>query len=185
MVRLHIPSRVPAAAIDRQHDQDKGVPDRNRGWRVNKNFPQRCVNTTTIKFPFLNLSTEYYEARKSLGDISVTEGIYDAMYRSPFGGGLRSLLQRISGDAPSLFQIFTISRNPASFSLTAMTLLQSTSSDLHYTIWKLLNARKGFTQSAEAIRDYFDYLRRQGAIVDGTVEFEDAEKIKGMKIEFR
>jgi hypothetical protein len=106
------------------------------------------------------------------------------MFHTPFAGGLRSLLQGILGNSPLHFQIFTILRSPASFSLTAMTLLQTTSSHLHHTIWRLLNARKGFMQNAEAIRDYFNYLQRKSAIVDGMVDFEEGEKIKGMKIEF-
>ena len=40
-------------------------------------------------------------------------------------------------------------------------------------------------QNAEAIRDYFDYLQRKSAILDGTLDFEEGEKLKGMKIEFR
>ena len=46
-------------------------------------------------------------------------------------------------------------------------------------------ARKGFVQNAEAIRDYFDFLKREGAIVDGTLDFEEGEKIRGIKVEFR
>jgi hypothetical protein len=66
-----------------------------------------------------------------------------------------------------------------------MTLLQGTFTELDYTVYALLSARKGFTQNAEVIRDYFDLLQLQSAIVDGTVDFEEGEKTKGMKIEFR
>lgn len=143
------------------------------------------TSTAIIYFPLLKPSIEYYKARKSLGDLTISEGVREAMYRMPFGGGLRSLLQGILNDSPFHFQFFTILRDPASFSLTAMTLLRTTSWQLRYTIWRLLNARMGFVQNAEAIRDYFDYLKRQGAVVDGTVDFEEGEKIHGMKIEFR
>ena len=115
----------------------------------------------------------------------IFEEVYDALYRVPFGGGLRSLLQRVLDDSPFHFQFFTILRNPDSFSLTAFTLLQTTSAHLRYTIWRLLNARKGFMQNAEAVRDYFDYLQRESTIKDGTVDFEEGEKLRGMKIEFR
>lgn len=115
----------------------------------------------------------------------IFEGVHEALYGAPFGGGLSSLLQGVLGNSPFHFQVFTILRNPASFSLTAMTLLQTTSSHLYSTIWGLLNARKGFVQNAEAIRDYFVYVQRKSAIVDGTLDFEEGEKIKGMKIEFR
>jgi len=113
------------------------------------------------------------------------EGVHEALYGVQFGGGLRSLLQGVLGNLPFHFQIFTVLRNPASFSLTTMTLLQTTSSNLYYTIWALLNARKGFVQNAEAIRDYFDYVQRRSEVVDGTLDFEEGEKLKGMKIEFR
>ena len=136
-------------------------------------------------FPLLKPFIEYFKARESLGDLTISEDVYSSLYRMPFGGGLRTLLQGILNDSPFHVQFFTILRDPTSFSLTAMTLLQTTSSHLRYTVWKLLQARKGFTQNAEVIRDYFDYLKRQSAIVDGTVDFEEGEKIRGMKIEFR
>jgi len=188
MVCLHIQSRVPAIAINRQHYPDKGVLARNDSWQSGRLFPQRRVHQFCFEiffFPLLTLSIEYYEARSALGDTTISEGVYEALYHRPFAGGLRSLLQGFLNNSPFHFQIFTILRNPASFSLTAMTLLQTTSSHLYYTIWRLLDARRGFIQNAEAIRDYFDYLQRKSAIVDGTIDFGEGEKIKGMKIEFR
>lgn len=148
-------------------------------------FRNGTSTSTAIIFPSLKPSIEYYKARKSLGDLTISEGVYTALYRMPFGGGLRSLLHTILHDSPLHFQILTILRDPASFSLTAITLLQTTSSHLRYTIWRLLMARKGFVQNAEAIRDYFDFLKREGAIVDGTLDFEEGEKIRGIKVEFR
>ena len=116
--------------------------------------------------------------------MSISAGVYASIYHVTAYGGLRTLLQKILHDSPSHFQFFTILRNPSSFSLTAMTLLQTTSSQLRHTVWRIFEARKGFVQNAEAIRDYFDYLGRQSTVVDGTRDFE-GEKIKGMKIEFR
>lgn len=148
-------------------------------------FRNGASASTTMDFPLLIDSIEYHKARKALGDTTISEGVYEALYSTSFGGGLPSLLQGVLANSPFHFQVFTILRNPASFSLTAMTLLQTASSHLYYTIWKLLNARKGFVQNAEAIRDYFDFLQRKSALVDGTLDFEDGEKFKGMKIEFR
>lgn len=148
-------------------------------------FRNGASTSTTMDFPLLIHSIEYYKARKALGDTNIFEGVSEALYGTPFSGGLRSLLQGVLSNSPFHFQVFTILRNPASFSLTTMSLLQTTSSHLYYTIWGLLNARKGFVQNAEAIRDYFDYLQRKSAILDGTLDFEEGEKLKGMKIEFR
>ena len=72
-------------------------------------------------------------------------------------------------------------------SLASLNLLQQTTSQFSYTLWRFFDQTGSVTEQLATVRKLYDVAHIPNRIPDGTVPFpEDAQKIRnGVELEFR
>ncbi|KAI0757800.1 P-loop containing nucleoside triphosphate hydrolase protein [Daedaleopsis nitida] len=102
---------------------------------------------------------------------------------------LFGLLQDPLRQLPQIVFTLRSIQYPASMpaSLASLNLLQQTTSQFSWTVWRLFDQTSSISDQLSAVRKMYEVANIPNRIVDGTVPFpEDAEKIRhGISLEFR
>ncbi|KAI0668740.1 P-loop containing nucleoside triphosphate hydrolase protein [Trametes maxima] len=103
--------------------------------------------------------------------------------------GLFTFIQDPLRELPQIVFTLRAVQYPASMpvSLASLNLLQQTTSQFSYTLWRLFENTVSVTEQLQIVRKLYDVAHIPNRIRDGTVPFpEDAQKIRhGVALEFR
>ncbi|KAI8983177.1 P-loop containing nucleoside triphosphate hydrolase protein [Trametes punicea] len=103
--------------------------------------------------------------------------------------GFITFIQDPLRELPQIVFTLRAVQYPASMpvSLASLNLLQQTTSQFSYTLWRFFEQTGSVTEQLATVRKLYDVARIPNRIPDGTVPFpEDAQKIKnGISVEFR